>query len=162
MVPSNDARRDRFASIAKPGLSRRGFLTASAAVLGTGALSGWLADSAAAAANGLGTGSRPGTIPAGLTGTLADIKHVVVLVQENRSFDHYYGMVPGVRGFGDKQALTFQNGLSVFHQPDPSRSDGGYLLPFRLVSGKVNALGMNSLPHGWATRRLLVTEGTVS
>jgi phospholipase C len=151
MVPSYDARRDRFASIARPGLSRRGFLTASAAVLGAGALGGWLADSAAAAANGLGTGSSPGTTPSGLTGTLADIKHVVVLVQENRSFDHYYGMVPGVRGFADKQALTFQNGLSVFHQPDPSRSDGGYLLPFRLVSGKVNALGMNSLPHGWAT-----------
>src|SRR3546814_15423317 len=37
---------------------------------------------------------------------LHDIKHVVLLMQENRSFDHYFGMLPGVRGFGDRDALT--------------------------------------------------------
>src|SRR3954451_14342018 len=35
-------------------------------------------------------------------GGLKAIKHVVVLVQENRSFDHYYGTLRGVRGFGDR------------------------------------------------------------
>ncbi len=33
----------------------------------------------------------PGRCAAGLTGTIADLKHVVILMQENRSFDHYFG-----------------------------------------------------------------------
>src|SRR3954451_15410324 len=32
-----------------------------------------------------------------------DIEHVVILVQENRSFDHYFGSYRGVRGFGDRR-----------------------------------------------------------
>jgi phospholipase C len=32
---------------------------------------------------------------------LTDIKHVVIIVQENRSFDHYFGSYRGVRGFSD-------------------------------------------------------------
>ncbi len=33
-------------------------------------------------------------------GSLKDIEHVVILIQENRSFDHYFGTFSGVRGFG--------------------------------------------------------------
>lgn len=149
MAVSREQLQQLTQSLTGQGLSRRGFLGASAATLGAVAATGWLADSPAASA--AGTGVSNGTVPEGLTGTIKDLKHVVILVQENRSFDHYYGMVPGVRGFADKQALTFQNGLSVFHQPHASRADGGYLLPFRLESGKVNALAMGTLPHGWAT-----------
>ncbi|HEY4267954.1 MAG TPA: alkaline phosphatase family protein [Galbitalea sp.] len=58
------------------------------------------------------------TIPTGFTGTMADLKHVVILMQENRSFDHYFGQLPGVRGFNDKQALNFQDGTNVFQQRD--------------------------------------------
>ena len=74
-----------------------------------------------------------GALPKGWTGTIADVKHVVILMQENRSFDHYFGTLSGVRGFADKQALTYQNGTSVFQQPDPSRTDLGYLLPYNLT-----------------------------
>ena len=35
------------------------------------------------------------------TGTLRDVEHIVVLMQENRSFDHYFGTLRGVRGFND-------------------------------------------------------------
>ncbi|WP_344408995.1 phosphocholine-specific phospholipase C, partial [Actinomadura nitritigenes] len=87
-------------------------------------------------------------LPAGFTGTIADLKHVVILMQENRSFDHYFGTLPGVRGFGDKQALRFPNGQSVFYQPAPSRPEG-YLLPFRFETGKYNAQNAGGLPHGW-------------
>ena len=38
-------------------------------------------------------------------GTLADIENVVIFIQENRSFDHYFGTLPGVRGFDDPGAL---------------------------------------------------------
>jgi len=37
-------------------------------------------------------------------GSLGDIEHIVILMQENRSFDHYYGTLPGVRGFTDTTA----------------------------------------------------------
>ncbi len=36
------------------------------------------------------------------TGTIKDVEHVVILMQENRSFDHYFGTLVGVRGFGDR------------------------------------------------------------
>src|SRR5215475_13527806 len=52
-------------------------------------------------------------------GSLRDIKHVVLLMQENRSFDHYFGTMAGVRGFDDANAIILPNGKSVFHQPDP-------------------------------------------
>jgi phospholipase C len=32
------------------------------------------------------------------TGTIADVEHIVILMQENRSFDHYFGTMRGVRG----------------------------------------------------------------
>ncbi|WP_405485758.1 alkaline phosphatase family protein [Nocardia sp. NBC_00511] len=54
------------------------------------------------------------------------IEHVVVLMQENRSFDHYYGAMPGVRGYSDLNALQLSNGRSVFHQPDGGR----HVLPY--------------------------------
>ena len=65
-------------------------------------------------------------------------------MQENRSFDHYFGTLCGVRGFGDKQALTYQNGTSIFQQPDPSRTDLGYLLPYNLTD-QVDG----DLDHSW-------------
>ena len=39
-------------------------------------------------------------------GSLRDIKHVVILMQENRTFDHYFGTLPEVRGFADPKAIT--------------------------------------------------------
>jgi phospholipase C len=50
-------------------------------------------------------------------GDLRDIKHVVILMQENRSFDHYFGTLRGVRGFADRSTITLPGGLSVFQQP---------------------------------------------
>jgi len=39
------------------------------------------------------------------TGTIRDVEHVVILTQENRAFDHYFGAMHGVRGFGDRFAI---------------------------------------------------------
>lgn len=77
-----------------------------------------------------------------------DIKHVVLLMQENRSFDHYFGTLAGVRGFGDPNALRLDNGRSVFYQPDPVSPDG-YLLPFHLDTSSSNAQKLPSTNHGW-------------
>src|ERR1700761_6090094 len=83
-------------------------------------------------------------------GTIADLKHVVILMQENRSFDHYFGTLRGVRGFADKQLLKYQNGTTDFDQPDSGRTDLGYLLPFHMDSSKVDAQNAGDLDHSWA------------
>ena len=103
------------------GQNRRGFLK-----LGLGAGAG----------GALAMGAVPGLIeralaiaPAGQTGTLADVEHIVVHMQENRSFDHYFGMLSGVRGLGDSRPLRLPTGRSVWAQPSKEHADG-YVLPF--------------------------------
>lgn len=81
-------------------------------------------------------------------GSLRDIRHVVLLMQENRSFDHYFGTMAGVRGFGDAHALTLADGRSVFHQPDADNPNG-YLLPFHLDTFSTSAQRLPSTGHGW-------------
>ncbi|WP_198675968.1 phosphocholine-specific phospholipase C [Kribbella monticola] len=76
------------------------------------------------------------------TGGLEMIEHVVILMQENRSFDHYFGSLRGVRGFNDPTARTLSTGRSVFHQPDGT----GYVLPYPVASQY-----MTGTPHDWAT-----------
>jgi phospholipase C len=80
-----------------------------------------------------------------------DIKHVVLLMQENRSFDHYFGTLAGVRGFSDPSALRLDTGKSVFHQPDALSPDG-YLLPFHLDTSSSNAQKLPSTNHGWVAQ----------
>lgn len=87
--------------------------------------------------------SRPGSQP-----SLRDIKHVVLLMQENRSFDHYFGTMSGVRGFADPNAMCLASGRSVFYQPTDTNADG-YLLPFHLDSHKTSAQYIRSTGHGW-------------
>ena len=84
-------------------------------------------------------------------GSLRDIKHVVVLMQENRSFDHYFGTLAGVRGFDDPKALKLPNGRSVFYQPD-SENPNGYLLPFHLDTHASSAQKIPSTSHAWAVQ----------
>ncbi|MGW5454970.1 phosphocholine-specific phospholipase C [Nocardia sp. NPDC003979] len=76
------------------------------------------------------------------TGGLEVVQHVVILMQENRSFDHYFGSAKGVRGFADPNAIQLQvNRKSVFHQPDGS---GGFVLPYKTDSHK-----LAGTPHYW-------------
>jgi phospholipase C len=130
----------------KAAVSRRRFLqvgsTAAGVALAAGAGSqlGGIAGTTRAAA---------ATRPHHLTRTIRDLKHVVILMQENRSFDHYFGSLQGVRGFADRQSLRYQNGTSIFQQPDAARTDLGYLLPFHMDSKKVNAQNARDLDHSW-------------
>jgi len=68
-------------------------------------------------------------------GSLRDIEHVVFLMQENRSFDHYFGTLSGVRGFADKK------GRAAFTQQDTL---GNRYTPFRLTKGC-----LPDLTHEW-------------
>jgi phospholipase C len=80
--------------------------------------------------------------------SLGDIKHIVMLMQENRSFDHYFGTLAGVRGFDDPKALKLSGGRSVFYQPDPE-NPSGYLLPFHLDTRTTSAQKIPSTSHAW-------------
>ncbi|PHQ51328.1 phospholipase [Streptomyces cinnamoneus] len=84
-------------------------------------------------------------------GSLSDVKHVVMLMQENRSFDHYFGTLKGVRGFADPDALRLPGGRTVFHQPD-AENPAGYLLPFHLDTRSSSAQAIPSTSHAWAVQ----------
>ncbi|MDD7836133.1 phosphocholine-specific phospholipase C [Paenarthrobacter sp. AB444] len=105
-------------STESPGLSRRGFLGTAAAATALAAAGSLLPPSVQAAM------AKP-TPP----GSLQSIKHVIVLMQENRSFDHYFGSLRGVRGYGDHSVTRLPNGKSMFEQP---RATGETVLPFSL------------------------------
>ncbi|MGS0894331.1 phosphocholine-specific phospholipase C [Burkholderia stagnalis] len=78
------------------------------------------------------------------TGTINDVQHVVIFMQENRSFDHYFGTLPGVRGFGDRLTIPQPGGTPVWQQSDGKRP----VLPFYLDSTKGNALLVGGA-HSW-------------
>ena len=78
--------------------------------------------------------------------TYLDAEHVVILMQENRSFDHAYGALRGVRGFNDPRAVTLPNGNPVWLQTNET---GETYAPFRLNIKETKATWMGSLPHGW-------------
>ncbi|MFF9183776.1 phosphocholine-specific phospholipase C [Streptomyces misionensis] len=78
------------------------------------------------------------------TGSLEDVEHIVVLMQENRSFDHYFGTLNGVRGFGDPRAVS-QQGRSVWQQSDGTKD----VLPFHPDADDLGLAFIQDLPHGW-------------
>jgi phospholipase C len=89
---------------------------------------------------------------------LQDIEHVVILMQENRSFDHYFGTRVGVRGFDDPRALTLSTGNNVFYQPDPNNPDG-YLLPYHLDTMTTGAQAIPSTSHAWLVQHSALDGG---
>jgi phospholipase C len=126
--------------VPQPVYTRRRFLGGAAAVLGGATASLALPPALRAAL----ADTPPPTSPP----SIGDIEHIVVVMQENRSFDHYFGAMSGVRGFSDPDALILPNGQSVFHQPDPKNPDG-YLLPWHLDTSTTNAQGMPTTAHVW-------------
>jgi phospholipase C len=80
------------------------------------------------------------------TGTIKDVKHVVILMQENRAFDHYFATYKGVRGFGDRLAIPLPNGRNVWEQ---ANGNGNVVLPYHLDETQGNALRVSSTPHTW-------------
>jgi phospholipase C len=140
-------------------LDRRQFMR----VMGAGALASTLGANIAKAL----------AIPANnRTGTIRDVEYIVILMQENRPFDHQFGTLRGVRGFSDPRAANIQLPLasgtgttpaSVFLQPagaanvaagygvPPNSGDlggpanGAYVIPpFHINPGSISA-GLETL-----------------
>ncbi|ADV81018.1 phosphocholine-specific phospholipase C [Terriglobus saanensis] len=103
------------------------------------------------------------------TGTIQDVEHVVILMQENRSFDHYFGTLRGVRGFGDPRPAPLPNGQSVWHQPVAAvktkryharglSPDAKYVLPFYLNPKRTTEFQAGT-DHGWSSGHLAWNDG---
>ncbi|MFC7891484.1 phosphocholine-specific phospholipase C [Streptomyces sp. NPDC057381] len=91
---------------------------------------------------------RAAALPANhRSGTIEDVENIVVLMQENRSFDHYFGRLRGVRGFGDPHPVRLDNGKSVWHQ---AKGDGTEVLPFHPEADDLGMQFLEGLPHGWS------------
>jgi phospholipase C len=101
-------------------------------------------------------------IPASrVTGTIQDVEHVVILMQENRSFDHYFGSLRGVRGFNDPRPARLPNGKPVWYQPTASvkthhyhdrglHPNAEHVLPFYL-NPKHTTEFQAGTDHGWSS-----------
>jgi phospholipase C len=81
--------------------------------------------------------------------TFMDAEHVVILMQENRAFDHCFGALRGVRGFNDPRAITQPDGNVVWVQTD---KNGDSYLPFHFDIHHSKITWMGSLPHSRASQ----------
>jgi phospholipase C len=89
--------------------------------------------------------------PAVRTRTVKDVEHIVVLMQENRSFDHYFGSLRGVRGFGDPHPALQPSGQDVWNQ------DG--VLPFHPTAPDLGLQFITDLAHDWNTTHQALDGG---
>ncbi|MDO5692043.1 MAG: phospholipase C, phosphocholine-specific [Pseudomonadota bacterium] len=84
------------------------------------------------------------------TRSIKDVQYVVILMQENRSFDNYFGTLAGVRGFGDRFTVPLPGGRTVWEQKD---AKGQLVLPYHLDQTKGNAQRVKGTPHSWIDAR---------
>jgi phospholipase C len=89
------------------------------------------------------------------TGSINDIEHVVILMQENRSFDHYLGTLRGVRGFGDRFPIPLEGGGRVWDQSNGAR----VVRPFHLDKNTMNAALVNDMPHQFSDAQAAWDQG---
>lgn len=92
------------------------------------------------------------------TGTIGDVRHIVILMQENRSFDHYFGTLAGVRGFGDRLTIPLPDGRTVWQQHNGHR----IVMPYRLDQTVGNAQPRMDLPHTWPDAQAAWDEGRMA
>lgn len=111
------------------------------------------------------------------TGTIADVEHIVVLMLENRSFDHYFGTMQGVRGFGDRFPVPLSHPGSlegspagsvpaqrtVWYQHDKGAdATNAVVTPFRLDTAKdFKAMRVTGTPHVWSNAQEAWANGSM-
>ena len=108
--------------------------------------------------HGCGGSTASPSVPSGQSACskLTDVEHVVILIQENRSFDHYFGAYRGVRGFSDRSA--------AFQQSDPENTTKppvGALLPFHLDTSTTNAACTHDITHDWVPQHQSWNNGAM-
>ena len=144
---------DEMAERRRRQIDRRQFLSLAGAATGSALLASLVGAPPASAT----VGRAASVAPAG--SDLGAIEHVVFLMMENRSFDHYYGTYPGVRGFDDHPA----HDLGAFSQVFPSnttRPPTGRLLPFHLDTVHSDIASCTfDLSHEWNAQHQCFNDG---
>ncbi len=92
------------------------------------------------------------------TRSIQDVEHVVILMQENRSFDHYFGTMAGVRGFGDRLTIPLPNERSVFEQSNGER----VVMPYHLDQRTGNAQRVSGTHHDWGDAQAAWDHGRMT
>ena len=87
--------------------------------------------------------------------SINDVQHVVILMQENRSFDHYFGTMRGVRGFGDRFPIPLESGKNAFYQSDGKKE----VPPYRADKKTMNAALVNGTPHDFPDTQAAWNQG---
>jgi len=95
-------------------------------------------------------------IPADVrAGTLHDVQNIVILMMENRGFDHYFGTLRGVRGFGDRHPVLLESGKPVWFQSDGMRD----IPPYHLDTTTSSALRVPGTPHSFDNAQAAWNQG---
>jgi phospholipase C len=89
------------------------------------------------------------------TRSIRDVKHVVILMMENRGFDHYFGTLRGVRGFGDRHPVPLESGKPVWFQSDGSHE----IAPYHLDTATTSALRVPGTPHAFNNAQAAWNQG---
>ncbi|HEX5026686.1 MAG TPA: phospholipase C, phosphocholine-specific, partial [Agriterribacter sp.] len=126
--------------------TRRDFIKKSMLLSGAAGLSSFVPESIQKA---LAINPAPGS-------TFLDAEHIVILMQENRSFDHCFGTLQGVRGFNDPRAITLPDKKPVWLQ---TNEKGETYMPFRLNIKDTKVTWMGDLPHSRASQVDAHNEG---
>jgi len=126
--------------------NRRDFIKQAMLLSGATAWQGFFPESIAAAA---AIDPAPGS-------TFADAEHVVILMQENRSFDHCFGMLKGVRGFNDPRFIHLPDGRPVWLQTNAA---GQTYAPFPFDIRGTKVTWMGSTPHSRSSQLDAYNDG---
>jgi phospholipase C len=135
----------------------------------------FLRAAASAAGAGFGVMVFPPTIQRALaigpntrTRSLEDVEHVVILMQENRSFDHYFGTLRGVRGFGDRFPIPVPDSPSivaknVWYQPGDPAAGPTVVAPFHLnTAQQFEVMRVEGTPHLWPDAQFAWADGKLN
>lgn len=104
------------------------------------------------------------------TGTIEDVEHIVILTQENRSFDHYFGTLNGVRGFADRFPIPVADtngitGKNIWVQPAANGTQPGpaAIAPFPLKTTQTFAhMRVAGTPHSWTDAQAAWDHGRMN
>lgn len=91
-------------------------------------------------------------------GTIEDVNHIVIFMQENRSFDHYFGHLSGVRGYNDRNPVLRTDGRPVWSQPRQNTPEQ-IVLPFHLSTKTSSAQCVLDLDHSWYPTHRAIAAG---
>lgn len=94
--------------------------------------------------------------------SIQDVEHIVIFMQENRAFDHYYGTLKGVRGFNDHASPLLPSGKSMFYQPTHILRPAEYQLPFHVNTSATNAICMAAPAMGYEPDILMWDDGKMN